>query len=148
MLAYANPLRIRDERQRGDGYGIVRFDKRSQRITFECWPRFSNAKDGDGEQFPGWPVKVNMADNDGRTPKAWLPQLHFVGATNPVVQVIAEKVGAVLYTVRVQGNVFQPSVYSAGTYTVKVGHDKPDRVAIDGIEAKEKKAAGRRTIEL
>ena len=47
--------------------------RRTRRITFECWPRFSDAKDGDKAQFPGWPITVAMADNDGRKPAAWLP---------------------------------------------------------------------------
>jgi hypothetical protein len=148
MLAYANPSSIRDERQRGDGYGIVRFDKRSRQITFECWPRFSNAKDGDPAQFPGWPITVNMANNDGRKPKAWLPELKFEGVADPVVQVIADNNGEILYTVRVKGTVFQPAVYADGKYTVKVGHDQPEQVALEGVEAKGKTAAGRRTIDL
>jgi hypothetical protein len=42
MLAYANPPDITDERQRADGYGIARFDKKNRTVTFECWPRFSD----------------------------------------------------------------------------------------------------------
>ena len=80
MLAYANPPEISEERQRADGYGIVRFDKRSRRITFECWPRFADAKEGERAQFPGWPITVAMADNDGRKPVAWLPELVFRGS--------------------------------------------------------------------
>ncbi|MHB1559853.1 MAG: alkaline phosphatase D family protein, partial [Isosphaeraceae bacterium] len=58
MMAYANPEKIQDERQRGDGYGIVRFDKKARRVTFECWPRFADAREGDRAQFPGWPITV------------------------------------------------------------------------------------------
>jgi hypothetical protein len=148
MLAYANPGRIRDERQRGDGYGIVRFDKRARQITFECWPRFSNVKDGERAQFPGWPITVNMADNDGRKPVKWLPQFHFSNVEQPVVQIVDEKSGKILYTVRVQGKTFQPAVDAAGRYTVKVGRDRPDEVTMEGIDAKEKMAAGRRTVKL
>jgi hypothetical protein len=148
MLAYANPVDIRDERQRADGYGLVRFDKRARRITFECWPRFADAAGGGRSQFPGWPITVNMADNDGRKPQAWLPELHFKGATNPVVQVIADKTGEILYTVRVQGTTFQPPVFAAGNYTVKVGRDKPDAITITDLEANDKRASRRRTVEM
>ncbi len=148
MLAYANPKTIRDERHRADGYGIVRFDKRTRRITFECWPRFSDASRGDRGQFAGWPITVNMSGNDGRNPVAWLPELHFEGAANPVVQVIEEKTGEILYTVRVQGTQFQPPVYTPGNYTVRIGRDKPDGMTMDRIKAKDKTAAGRRTIKL
>ncbi len=148
MLAYANPSNIQDERERGDGYGIVRFDKPARRVTFECWPRFADAAAGDQAQFPGWPITIAMADNDGRKPLAWLPELHFTGVEDPVVQVVEEASGEVLYTIRVQGNRFQPPVYSAGTYTVKAGQYKPDGKEITGIEAAEKTAAGRRTLDL
>ena len=70
------------------------------------------------------------------------------GVENPVVQVVEEASGEVLYTIRVQGNHFQPPVYSPGKYTVKAGRDKPDGKEITGIEAAEKTAAGRRTVEL
>jgi hypothetical protein len=130
MMAYANPEDIADEKKRADGYGLVRFNKRSHEVTFECWPRFSQ-----GEQFPGWPITVRIDDNDGRRPVAWLPELTFANAERSVVQVIAEATGEVLYTLRVQGNRFQPSVYSHGSFTVKVGHDRPDGVALTGLKA-------------
>jgi hypothetical protein len=148
MLAYANPANISDERQRSDGYGLVRFDKRARKITFECWPRFSDAKQGDAAQFPGWPITVAMADNDGRKPVAWLPELVFEGASNPVVQVMVEQTGDVLYTIRVAGQRFQPRVYAPGKYTIKVGADRPDGPALTGVVAAEKAAAGQRTVKV
>jgi hypothetical protein len=63
MLAYANPEDIQDERRRGDGYGMVRFNKRTQEVTFECWPRFADVRDGDAAQFPGWPITVRMEED-------------------------------------------------------------------------------------
>lgn len=125
MLAYANPVNIQDEHQRADGYGIARFDRQTRRITFECWPRFP-AADGRRQQFPGWPVSFAMEDNDGRTPAGWLPQLNFRGTPNPVVQVIEEATGEILYTVRVQGDRFRPRVYRNGPHTVKVGRNLPN----------------------
>ncbi|MCA9153069.1 MAG: hypothetical protein KDA92_27390, partial [Planctomycetales bacterium] len=47
MHAYANPGNRRDERQRGDGYGLVRFRKSRGTIRLECWPRFADVGDGD-----------------------------------------------------------------------------------------------------
>jgi hypothetical protein len=125
MLAYANPTNIQDEHQRADGYGIARFDRQTRRITFECWPRFPTAE-GRREQFPGWPISFAMEDNDGRTPAGWLPQLNFRGTPNPVVQVIEEATGEILYTVRVQGDRFRPRVYRNGPHTVKVGRNLPN----------------------
>jgi hypothetical protein len=148
MLAYANPPDIQDERQRADGYGVVRFDKRSRQITFECWPRFSDAKQGDSAQFPGWPITVAMADNDGRKTAGWLPELVFEGAASPVVQVVEEQSGQILYTVRISGDRFQPRVYAPGKYTVKVGRERPDGPSLTGLEPQAKTSAGQRTVTL
>jgi hypothetical protein len=144
MIAYANPQDLSDERTRGDGYGLVRFNKRSREITFECWPRFSQ-----GEQFPGWPITVRTDDNDGRVPVAWLPELRFENANDPVVQVIADAGGEILYTVRVQGTTFQPHVYSQGTFTVRIGRDRPGGVTLNGLKAvAPAAAAGARPVKL
>ena len=131
MMAYANPPDIKDERQRADGYGIARFDKKTHQITFECWPRFSEAEKS---QFPGWPITVAMGDNDGRKVHAELPEVKLDGVTKPVVQVIAESTGEILYTVRSQTESFKPRVYAPGKYTVKAGKDKPDTVVSSGLE--------------
>lgn len=135
MMAYANPPDIKDEKLRADGYGVVRFNKQARTIQFECWPRFSDAKQGNQAQFPGWPITVEMEKNDGRKIAGYLPNLVFKGAQNPVVQVISESSGEILYTVRTQGGKFQPKIYAAGKYTIKVGTDKADGQTFTGILA-------------
>ncbi|MFM8497964.1 MAG: sulfatase-like hydrolase/transferase [Planctomycetia bacterium] len=61
IVAYANPEDVKDEKKRGDGYGIARFDFTKDTITFECWPRFpSVGADGSPKQYPGWPVTVPL----------------------------------------------------------------------------------------
>jgi hypothetical protein len=137
MMAYANPEDLKDEKKRADGYGLVRFNKRTGQVTFECWPRFSQ-----GAQFPGWPITVRNDDNDGRRPVAWLPELVIEGTDRPVIQVIAEASGEVLYSIRVRGSRFQPGVYSEGVFTVKVGRDRPDRTSLSGLKA----SVDRRTV--
>lgn len=148
MLAYANPLNTRDETQRADGYGLIRFNKTTRKITFECWPRFSKVTDGDKAQFPGWPITISQDANDGRKVAGWLPELVFEGVEHPVVQVIEDATGDILYTVRVQGSRFQPRVYSAANHTVKVGRDRPDAQAFRSLEPNPKDTAGLRTIKL
>ena len=149
MMAYANPPNIADEKQRADGYGLARFDKGSGRVTFECWPRFSPADSDDHAQFPGWPVTVSTADNDGRKPAGWLPELRFEGASDAVVQVLEEKTGELLYTLRIAGADFQPPVFAPGAYTVKAGRHKPDAVELKGLEAAtDRAAAGRRSVRI
>jgi hypothetical protein len=148
MLAYANPEDLRDEKKRADGYGLVRFHKSRRTVTFECWPRFADARQGDKAQFPGWPITVAMGANDGREVAGYLPELVFENGSDPVVQVNEEKTGEILYTVRSQAGRFQPRVYAAGKYTVKIGRDKPDAQSITSLEARPKHAAGQRSVTL
>jgi hypothetical protein len=146
MLAYANPGDIENERERGDGYGLARFNKQTRRITFECWPRFPDPRDGRRTQFPGWPITFAMEENDGRVPAGWLPELTFKGARNPVVQVIEDATGEILYTVRVAGDHFRPRVYRSGSHTVKVGRDAPNGPTLRALIARPK--AERTTLDV
>lgn len=141
MLAYANPEDRTDETKRADGYGIVRFNKKDRTITFECWPRFASVDDGDAAQFPGWPVTIKMNENDGREVVGYLPELRFENVESPVVQVIEDASGEVVYTVRTQGKSFRPPVYQGGTYTVKVGKDKPDASVLENLESGQRNAS-------
>ena len=54
MHAYANP----DSNSNGAGYGIIKFNKRENNVTFECWPRFVDVSLENSKQFDGWPVTV------------------------------------------------------------------------------------------
>ena len=132
MLAYANPEDRMNQLKRGDGYGLVRFNKPARTIEFECWPRFADVRDGNQAQYPGWPIRIRMADNDGRSPVGWLPEVVVPGNTAPVVQVQHEGTGEILYTVRAAGNRFRPPVYAKGTYTVRVGLNRPDQAEFKG----------------
>lgn len=131
MLAYANPGDVRDEQKRADGYGIVRIDKASLRARIECWPRFSDPRDGDAAQFPGWPIDVDLAANDGRRVHARLAPLKEAG----VVQVrrAADERGPAetLYTLRVPAG-FEAPVFGPGTYSLRFGADRPERVLYEG----------------
>lgn len=148
MLAYANPPDISDEKQRADGYGLVRFNKRTRKITLECWPRFADVQEGGRAQFPGWPITVAMAENDGRAPVAWLPEVVFENVANPVVQVIRESDGDILYTIRIAGDRLQPAVYAPGQYTIRAGRDRPDGPALRGLVAGDREAAGSRRVRV
>lgn len=147
MYAYANPKyetmqELRTHRDaRGDGYGIVRFRKSSEEIVFEAWPRFSDAAKGDSEQFIGWPIVISMDDNDGREPVGYLPRLKFA-RPDPVVQVVNESTGEILYTRRIRGKEFAAPVYDDVTYTVRVGVDRPSEWTAFGLKIAPPSAAG------
>jgi hypothetical protein len=54
MVAYANP----EGPSEGGGFGVIRFNKPSGEVTFECWPRDVYIPAKDAKQFTGWPVTV------------------------------------------------------------------------------------------
>ncbi|MEQ9286015.1 MAG: alkaline phosphatase D family protein [Cyclobacteriaceae bacterium] len=56
MQAYVNP----ESPSSGGGYGLIRFNKPSNEVTFECWPRDVDVTTGQAEQFTGWPFTVAM----------------------------------------------------------------------------------------
>jgi hypothetical protein len=133
MMAYANPPNRQDEKQRGDGFGVVRFNKVDRTVTFEAWPRFADVADGDQAQFPGWPITINYRENDGREVFGYLPEIVILNEVRPVIQVVHEATGEVLYTVRAPSNRFKPPVYAAGSYTVRVGKEKPNATTINNL---------------
>ena len=56
MQAYVNP----DGPSNGAGYGLIRFDKVANAVTFECWPRLEDVTKETAQQFTGWPFTVSM----------------------------------------------------------------------------------------
>ena len=56
MHAYANP----EAESHGAGYGLVRFDKQKNAVTFECWPRHVDVSKDDAKQFVGWPRTITL----------------------------------------------------------------------------------------
>ena len=44
-----------------------------------------------------------------------------ISKPDQVVQVIDDKSGAVVYTLRIKGRTFRPKVFAKGAYTVRVG---------------------------
>ena len=100
MAAYANPT---DGNNQATGYGLVRFKKSTREITLECWPRFVDVTKPEAKQYAGWPLTV---DAGGQL----RPQAARVAAgaegrrqEDPVVQVIDEASGEVVYTLRIKG---------------------------------------------
>ena len=142
VILLPNPEDRSNELKRADGFGVARFNKKNHNVTFECWPRFSKVSEGDQAQFPGWPVTFKMSQNDGRKIKGWLPKITF-NKPNPVVQVIENKTGEILYTIRIKGKSFQPKVYSAGFHTIKAGKNSAQKTISENLQSlKDRKKAG------
>ena len=86
--------------------------------------------------------------NDGRKVAGWLPELQFKKGLRPVVQVIEDRTGEVLYTTRANSSSFQPRVYNKGQHTVKIGPQKPDKKTLKSLAPKTKKSAGKLEVAL
>lgn len=134
MEAYANPT---DSNFRAAGYGLVRFKKPTREITMECWPRFVDVTQAGAQQYSGWPITIRQEDNYARQPMAWLPQLEIRGAEDPVVQVMDQISGEIVYTLRINGKSWRPKVFQEGTYTIKVGEGRDVKIFRDVVSAGE-----------
>lgn len=135
MLAVANPAEHPNGGDklttRAAGFGIVRFNKKTRKITMECWPRKVDVTAPDANPYPGWPITIDQTDNYGRKAVAHLPTLKIQGSRNPVVKVIDEATDEWIYALRINGDSFQPKVFKKGTYTVEV-----DGKSFPGLEAR------------
>jgi hypothetical protein len=152
VWAHTNPRKMGKEpawlHDKMPGYGIVRFRKKTRKITIECWPIFADPREPKtGGQYEGWPKTIDQLDCYGRKAVAWLPTIKVSGMTDPVVQVIDEANGETLYTLRIRGTSFRPKVFKAGTYTLKVG--EPGTPALKVLKGVRSVAAeGRATLEV
>ena len=126
VWAIANPQKTTIQPVRhhelATGYSVITFFKNDRNILMANWPYWADpAKD---EPFPGWPIRINQMDNYGKKAGAWLPEIRIAGIDNPVVQIFSQQTGEMVYALRINGRSFQPKVFAAGLYTVKIG--EPD----------------------
>ena len=88
----------------------------------------------EAKQYAGWPITIDQQDNFGKRPTAYLSEIIVEGATDPVVQVVEDSSGEVLYTLRIEGSRFRPWVFVRGLYTVHVGEGEK-RKTLRGLPA-------------
>ncbi len=139
VFAVSNPAQWGREptilHNRAPGYGIARFDRSTREVSLEAWPRWSDPETG-GSPYPGWPVRFQQEQGYGAPPQGYLPTLVVEGITDPVVQVISEPGGTIVYTIRMRGTRFTPKVFGPGTYTVRVGEPGTDAMqTFQGLQA-------------
>jgi len=138
MLAVANPEPQENHDKlttRAAGFGVVKFNKKTREITIECWPRNVDITDSNTKQYPGWPRTIQQTNNYARKAVAYLPTIEVRGMTNPVVQVIDESNGEIVYTLRINGTSFKPKVFKIEEYTVKIGQQGTDQMrTLTGIK--------------
>ncbi len=112
--------------QKASGYGMIHFDQSQQTIKMEAY-RYLDAPGQDKpEQFPGWPLTINVTDNYGREAMDYLPTMNLSGIENPIVEVIHEATGELVYKLRINRDSFQPKIFESGAYTIKVGDPDTD----------------------
>ncbi|HUU91957.1 MAG TPA: metallophosphoesterase family protein [Phycisphaerae bacterium] len=139
MVACANPTPEENHDRlttRAAGFGVARFNCKTRNVTLECWPRNADVTDPKTQQYAGWPVTFDHEDNYGRKAVAYLPTIEVAGMADPVVQVIDEADGQIVYTLRIRGSTYRPKVFKKGTYTVKVGEQGTAKwKTLTGIQA-------------
>ncbi|MDX1364028.1 MAG: alkaline phosphatase D family protein [Arenibacter latericius] len=128
VKAVANPhnMHLKPEilHNRAVGFGIVTFNKKERTIKTECFRRFIDPEDKNA-QYPGWPQTILQEDNYGRKAKAYLPIISIKGLENPVIQIIDEKRNTLVYSIRINRNIYRAKIFDDTiTYSVKVG--EPD----------------------
>lgn len=150
VWAVANPTPEENHNKlttRAAGFGVARFNKQDRTITFECWPRNCDVSDPAAKQYLGWPKTVRQEDNYARKAAAYLPALKIRGMDRPVVQVIDESNGEVVYTLRIAGREFRPKVFAKGKYTVRIGDQDQRTKELKGVEALDPDQSGELTVE-
>jgi hypothetical protein len=115
------PTRLHD---RAPGYGIVRLRRAKRDIVVECWPRSADPAMPNAQQYTGWPITIQQMDNYGRAAEGYLPRVEVTGLTEPVVRVVDERTGEIIYALRIAETSFRPKIFGEGPFTVEVG--EPD----------------------
>ncbi|MEO1585076.1 MAG: hypothetical protein AAFR96_10980 [Planctomycetota bacterium] len=154
MLAYANatrePERDQPETLGGlaEGFGIARFDVDRRTITLECWPRQDLSIGARVTQYPGWPIVVTQSEQYGREPIGFLPTINVTGTDRPVVQVVHEASGELLYTKRWNSSRVRAPAFVLGGHTVRVGEQPGAMIELTNILCSTDAAAGEISIDL
>ncbi len=127
VYAYANPALppsfwvMPELNERANGYSIVKFHKSTRQITMECFKRRFTAPLNSLSQFEGWPMTIDQDQNYAKAAVGYLKTFEVHNITDPVIQVIDESNGEIVYTKRIKGTSISPKVFAIGYYTVKIG---------------------------
>lgn len=138
VSAVSNPVRSGREpsllHDLAPGYGIARFDRATRRVRLAAWPRWADPAAGEAP-YPGWPVEFDQREGYARTPAAYLPVIEVSGMRDPVVQVVEERSGETIYTLRIAGTSFRPPVFAPGRYVIGVGEPGTARWTRRAVQA-------------
>jgi alkaline phosphatase D len=136
VWAVSNPWNVHVEpgslHDRATGYGIIRLDKKSQKITMECWPRYANVKES-SQQYIGWPKTISLTDNYARKAIGYLPPIE-CNMERPVVQVMKENTGEIVYTRRITEQPWRAPVFENLVYSILIGEPDEKMQLITGLK--------------
>ncbi|MCP4770247.1 MAG: hypothetical protein GY879_02395 [Planctomycetes bacterium] len=106
---------------RTPGYGIIRFHPASERIVFECWPRWVDPLDPKAQQYSGWPRIISKLDNGPATVLNWI-EIPETGIENGVASVFLLQANGqeFCYSLPCDASGGRLPVYRSGDYAVRV----------------------------
>jgi len=147
VISGLEPARLYD---RSNGYGIVKFNKKTREIEIANWPRQTDPEAPGAKPYDGWPVRIHQEDNYSRLAVAWLPALEITGTDlPPVVKVTSEATGELIYAIRAKENTFRPKVFEKGLYKIEVGEPGTEQwKVLDNIQSIEESSLQVIRIEL
>ena len=131
VFAAASPYKSHREPatlyDRSTGYGVVKFNKKTRRIRFECWPRYMDPETQQEGQYADWPIEINQWDNFAHSSPYSLPTLQVTGMNLPVVNIYDNTSNELISSVRITPREYTPKVPEAGSYKVVIGDPDSDR---------------------
>lgn len=116
---YASEHIFLDDQYTKDGFGLIRFDKLANTITFESWSAHPDQQ-GKWYQHEGWPVSIRPAENDRRKVAGYLPEFAFSADKKPVVKVFDQESNELISAFRVMNQSIKPKVYKESLYKVVI----------------------------
>lgn len=129
VYAIANPQKTKikplQDTSPSPGFNVITFNRHTRDIELAAWLYYSDPSND--KPLPFWPVKFNQMDNFGKTAAGWLPEIKVEGLINPVVKIIREYTGELIYSMRIHGQSFQPEVFETGYYRIEVGEPDENR---------------------
>jgi len=115
--------------EKASGYSIITFDQDQRTYKTDAWHFLTDAsQDSPESHFAGWPHTVSQEENFGAVNQSEisLPRIDVSGIEDPVLEVMDEKSGELIYILRIKGNSYTPRVTGPGTYKVRVGEPESD----------------------
>lgn len=137
IFAVGNPLQAPDQENilvENTGYGIIHFNKKSQRIRFECHHLKIQPDQSRENPFDDWPFEIDPQDNFASRSSHFLPALTIDEAENPVIRITKKENDELVSIFRIRGasspHIFR--VEEPGQYLITVS--TPDRAKEKSIE--------------